>query len=427
MDTIPLISTDTNLFTLVKKLVSSSKSDDYNRASLIDPAHAIDFMSMEMPELAFIDFSDRSFDAFGLLRNIMADPWLFHGGIIALCNDYDCAVRIEKVKGANIVVVIMRDDIKKQLPKIMDIVRGNRRILYQRDVGTDLVWNISGSFKMGNDPQEASCYANLISNFLCTTNRIDQEQKPVLTMSIFEMLMNAIEHGNCGITYEEKSAWMNKGTAIARLIEKKCMNPVVAKRRVIFEYAIQPDCARFFVADQGKGFDWRRQVSGEDGTGVLELHGRGISLARSFTRNLRYNQAGNGVSFEIVYQKEVSAAAPKLFSAIGAKKVRKGQIIFRHGGPSDFLYYIVKGQYDVIVNARVVSTLTPDDMFMGEMSFLLNNRRSATVRAKTPGTLIRISKRDFVQAIRRKPHYALFLSRLLAQRIVRLNERAVSS
>jgi CRP-like cAMP-binding protein len=68
-----------------------------------------------------------------------------------------------------------------------------------------------------------------------------------------------------------------------------------------------------------------------------------------------------------------------------------------------------------------VSSLTPDDVFMGEMSFLLNNRRSATVRAETDGTLIRISKRDFVRAIKEKPHYALFLSRLLAQRMARRN------
>ena len=53
------------------------------------------------------------------------------------------------------------------------------------------------------------------------------------------------------------------------------------------------------------------------------------------------------------------------------------------------------------------------------MSFLLHNRRSATVNATTDGTLIRIAKKDFVAAIKEKPHYALFLSRLLAQRLQR--------
>jgi hypothetical protein len=62
-----------------------------------------------------------------------------------------------------------------------------------------------------------------------------------------------------------------------------------------------------------------------------------------------------------------------------------------------------------------------DDVFLGEMSFLLNNRRSATVKAASGGRLIRVSKREFVDAIKKKPHYALLLARLLAQRIHRIN------
>jgi CRP-like cAMP-binding protein len=56
---------------------------------------------------------------------------------------------------------------------------------------------------------------------------------------------------------------------------------------------------------------------------------------------------------------------------------------------------------------------------MGEMSFLLNQHRSATVRAQSVGRLIEISRKRFVEAVRRKPHYALLLCRLLAQRLQR--------
>jgi anti-sigma regulatory factor (Ser/Thr protein kinase) len=286
------------------------------------------------------------------------------------------------------------------------------------------VRNISGSFKLENDPLEASCFANLISNFLCNSNRIGQEEKPVLTTAIFEMLMNAIEHGNCGITYEEKTAWLENGEPIQKLIGLKNREPAVAAKRVTFEYAILPECARFFVADEGTGFDWRGFVSGERKAADLELHGRGIVMAKHLMRNLHYNETGNEVSFEIAYPEEVSVRTPSLFRFIGPQSVRPGQVVFQNGDPGNFMYYIVKGQYDVVVNDRVVSTLSPDDVFMGEMSFLLNNRRNATVKARTTGTLIPISKEDFVKAVKRKPHYALFLSRLLAQRIERFNRRS---
>ncbi|MCI5158458.1 MAG: cyclic nucleotide-binding protein, partial [Candidatus Electrothrix sp. AUS1_2] len=44
-----------------------------------------------------------------------------------------------------------------------------------------------------------------------------------------------------------------------------------------------------------------------------------------------------------------------------------------------------------------------------------------TVQAKTEGRLIEISKRQFVEVIKEKPYYALFLTRLLAQRIQKIN------
>jgi anti-sigma regulatory factor (Ser/Thr protein kinase) len=424
VNTLPFISTNADLFERVSLLAADKNSDEFTTASLMDPGRALGILNLEMPELVCLDFSDANFDAFSLMRNIMADPWIFHGGIIALCGSYDHYVRLEEITGANIIVVIMAEDLENRFPKVINIVRNNSRILFQRELGMDLVRNISGSFKLENDPLEASCFANLVSNFLCNANRIGQDEKPVLTTAIFEMLMNAIEHGNCGITYEEKSAWLEHGEPIQKLIDLKNRNPAVAAKRVTFEYAILPECARFFVADEGTGFDWRGFVSGERKAAELELHGRGIVMAKHLMLNLRYNEAGNEVSFEIAYPEDVSVKTPSLFRFIGPQTVSPGQVVFRNGEPGNFMYYIVKGQYDVVVNDWVVSTLSPDDVFMGEMAFLLNNKRNATVKARTAGTLIPISKEDFVKAVKRKPHYALFLSRLLAQRIERFNRRA---
>jgi CRP-like cAMP-binding protein len=60
-------------------------------------------------------------------------------------------------------------------------------------------------------------------------------------------------------------------------------------------------------------------------------------------------------------------------------------------------------------------------MFIGEMSFLLSNQRSATVVSKDEGKVFRVSKQAFVDLIKRNPHYGIFLARLLAQRLTRLN------
>jgi hypothetical protein len=427
VDTVTLISSNTDLFREVSEALSAGGATPYRGILLKDPAAALDFLSMEMPDLALVDCSDPSFDAFDLLKSITIDPWLFHGGIIALCENFEISGKLEDVKGANIVAIVMREDVQKHLPTIIAVVAGNRRLLYQQELGADLVRNISGSFRLGSDPIEAACYANLVSNFLCSSGRIAVDDKSVLTMSIFEMLINAIEHGNCGIGYAEKTAWLEQGKNIGDLIERKCRDPVVAAKRVTFDYTFMQEQAHFSIADEGEGFDWQKFTDSTHATGALELHGRGIFMTKGFTRNMRYNESGNEVSFEIEYSRERSVVTPGVLGAMETTDVEAGQTVFTYGEPSDYLYYIVKGTYEIIVNDRTVSVLSPDDIFMGEMSFLLNNKRSATVRAATAGRLIRISKKDFVEAVRRKPPYALFLSRLLAQRIQRLNERELTA
>lgn len=69
--------------------------------------------------------------------------------------------------------------------------------------------------------------------------------------------------------------------------------------------------------------------------------------------------------------------------------------------------------------------LSPNDMFIGEMAFLLNDRRSATVLAVGDCTLIRIPKGAFLSLIRRNPHYGIFLSKMLAQRLQVQTQRTI--
>jgi len=261
---------------------------------------------------------------------------------------------------------------------------------------------------------------NLICNFLYNANKIDKDMKFGLQIALNELLINAIEHGNCAISYEEKSRWLENNSTISDLIKERTQNPDIAMKKVTFEYTISPDNSKFLIADEGEGFNWRELKDASNPENLLELHGRGIMMTKNLTHNLVYNDKGNVVSFEIGYNNQ-ETITPGLFRNMKFRDINKGEILFEEGQPSNFLYYIVSGLYNVIVNNKIISTLTADDIFMGEMSFLLNNRRSATVQAQTDGKLIKVSKLEFITAIKKKPHYALFLSRLLAQRIQRSN------
>ncbi len=421
MNSIPLITSDKKIFSRVSKLAKIDNGEVAELILLDNEKKAIEFLNIEMSELVIINFSDEKINAHSLLNSIMNDPWLLHGGIIALCKNFEEIEDIENIHGANIVVVLDNKSLDDYFPKVLSIINNNRRILFQREIGSDIVKNISGSFKLNNDIVEVKCYVNLICNFLYNSNKLDIDKKFNLQLALDEMLLNAIEHGNCKISYNEKSEWLKTDGAISELIKQRMKNPDIAKKKVTFEYNITPNSSKFFIADQGDGFDWRRIKDPTKGKNILELHGRGILITKKVAQNLVYNDKGNEVTFEISYSTETPSIIPGLFKKILSKDIQAGDIIFKQGEPSDFLYYIVKGNYNIIVNEKVVSTLSADDIFMGEMSFLLNNKRSATVQAKSNGKLIKVSKKEFVEAIKNKPHYALFLSRLLAQRIQRLN------
>lgn len=423
MPVIPVISSQFSAVQLTEDALKKFDGQEIKLYQLKTINEALEYLPIEMPEMAIVNFSDPRIDAFNLLATLMSDAWLLHAGIIGFCQTNNEIERLESFKGANLIIALGYEDIAAYLPKIFSIIFNNRRILFQREISTDFVKNICGSFKLDNDLHEVKCYVNLICNFLYNSNRLKLDQKYDLKLALTELMINAIEHGNCEISYEEKSDWLEKWFDISELITQKNRDPVINKRKITFEYTLNKTKGTFLIADEGMGFDWTNVKDVTQQENIFELHGRGILITRALVHNLTFNSKGNEVTFDVPFEDSSTELVPGIFENIPVKEVKKGDIIFNEGEPGDFLYYIVKGSYEVILNKGAFTTLTPDDIFMGEMSFLLNNFRSATIRAATDGKLIGISKKDFVEAIRLKPHYALFICRLLAQRILRSDSK----
>jgi CRP-like cAMP-binding protein len=149
-------------------------------------------------------------------------------------------------------------------------------------------------------------------------------------------------------------------------------------------------------------------------------------MAASLSQELKYNTKGNQVALIIKHDISVEHEVPVGFSKEQIVSVKRGDTVLREGEPSDYLYYISSGTYEVYHNDKPVGTLSPQDIFMGEMSFLLNQRRSATIKAVSPGKLILLTQKNFINVIREYPHYGIFLSKLLAKRLVRSNEQTAA-
>ncbi|MBR4374212.1 MAG: cyclic nucleotide-binding domain-containing protein [Treponema sp.] len=380
-----------------------------------DTEQVINYIDFEMPEIKVIDFSSPEIDGYRIIAAINADPWLHYGGIIAVCKDGAQVQAIEERKDSNILIVCTVKNFMHQFSRILRILWQNQHFLFSRGMQDIVGGQESGSFVSDNDMMDIRFYSNFLVSYLYNTNRIGEEERFNLQMSLMELLTNALEHGNLEISYAEKTEWMMSGGDMMELMQKRASMSEFMDRKIYIEYQIGKTMSKFTIRDCGEGFDWRKAMEAK--ADDEELHGRGIGLSKSLVLNLSYNEKGNEVSFEIKNIVNKTNSVPGIMKPFETVKYTDKQVVCLEHEESNDLFFIVSGRFAVYSGRKLVSILTPNDMFIGEMAFLLNDRRSATVLAVGDCTLIRIPKGAFLSLIRRNPHYGIFLSKMLAQRL----------
>jgi CRP-like cAMP-binding protein len=418
---IPVFSPDPSIADRVVA-AAAALSSELHPVILHDVDAAVEYFKYELPEIKVLDCSgEGTADALRILDAIRDDPWLHYGGVVAIHSGTGDQAVQDRLRDANVLAVLRRREFEGGIERLLRILARNKQFLFQRGMQKHLMRKISGTFVMDNDPLDIVVYTNLVTNYLYNANLVNRDDKDRLHVALMELLVNAIEHGNCKISFAEKSAWLESGRDSMDLIREKNKDPAASARKVSFSYSIDPDSSSFRIQDEGDGFDWRSRLAAKP---ELGLHGMGLRMAGIYVQDLAYNDKGNAVSFRILHQKDASNVTPGIFADQEEVVFRDRHVVVKEGEASDYLYYIVSGRFHVYSNNKYVSYLTPDDMFIGEMSFLLSNQRSATVLSKGECRVIKISKQAFVDLIKRNPHYGIFLARLLAQRLSRLNTRA---
>jgi CRP/FNR family transcriptional regulator, cyclic AMP receptor protein len=101
----------------------------------------------------------------------------------------------------------------------------------------------------------------------------------------------------------------------------------------------------------------------------------------------------------------------------GATKrgVSVGTVMIHEGGSTGHLYVLVEGRLEVLKGDSVVAVLTEPGAVLGEMSVLLGQPHTATVRAAADSIIYEIN--DAASFLQEQPGLALLMARLLAQRL----------
>jgi PAS domain S-box-containing protein len=149
-------------------------------------------------------------------------------------------------------------------------------------------------YKIENYMTQIDMVCKRISNAI--TKYGSQEDVFLIKLCLMELLVNAMEHGNLDISFDEKSEAL-ESNEYYKLLYNRQQNPNYKNKRIIVEFSLNSEKVEIRITDEGKGFDHKRQMSKaeKEGPNLKLAHGRGIQMAKSFFHTFEYNEKGNSV------------------------------------------------------------------------------------------------------------------------------------
>jgi hypothetical protein len=103
-----------------------------------------------------------------------------------------------------------------------------------------------------------------------------------------------------------------------------------------------------------------------------------------------------------------------------------GETIIRQGDEADYVYNMSSGVAEVLVDGVNVASVGEGEIF-GAMAVLTRQQRSATVRARTRCSVVKVPREQFTELIKNNPATIHGLMIDMAHSIVNLNEQLVGS
>ena len=144
----------------------------------------------------------------------------------------------------------------------------------------------------------------LIENLSADVKKyIPNNEMDLFAAALYEVIMNAIEHGNLNILYETKKNWLKKNIYHKKL--KELLKTEKAKStHVEITLQIEDDNIIIAVKDQGLGFKPKQEAKKINNDGFARESGRGIMMIKSYFDEVKFNKKGNVITLIKIIKKE---------------------------------------------------------------------------------------------------------------------------
>ena len=136
--------------------------------------------------------------------------------------------------------------------------------------------------------------AQIVDELLDKTNPVFTDYKNDIRIGLEELIINAIEHGNLNISFEEKSTAILNGT-FANLLSQRQENKLYKDKNITITFHQEPEYDEWFIKDEGCGFNPCEIPSLVKESDCNRLNGRGILISRFLFDEIQYTEGGSKV------------------------------------------------------------------------------------------------------------------------------------
>jgi len=120
-----------------------------------------------------------------------------------------------------------------------------------------------------------------------------------------ELMVNAVEHGNLGISYREKMQLVLDGKWMQE-VERRLSCPEYRDKFARITFKAMKDEIVVNIKDQGAGFDWRNYVELSPAR-ATDPNGRGVAASRLMSfDSMEYLGAGNEVQCKVRFNRQAA-------------------------------------------------------------------------------------------------------------------------
>ncbi len=184
------------------------------------------------------------------------------------------------------------DDIARIVEKFFSLT-ANREADY--DIYSSIIEE-SRMFELATDFSIVSTFMSEIMHIISRFAGIDKKTTLTIRLSLYEMLVNAMEHGNLEINYEMKKNLLEEIMDYQRYLTERANEAPYKDRKVLVSYKFDTRSIAFTITDEGKGFDVSKVPNPHATENLERLNGRGIFISRVNMTSVTYNEKGNSVT-----------------------------------------------------------------------------------------------------------------------------------